>query len=400
MLFKRRGFLSVGVACVSLMALNRAAFAMGVCKNDHKIDPGDYCATVANWGAMVGGTSTEFREQQQCPAGCYCEGWTPTATLHETPSVFPNAGWDTDRFNEQLIKWCKSGTKCSKSAGYNQCGNSNAAKVWKCPSEFPNSAKGSKKSGDCYAVLGSGEKLYYKQVKCEAGKYLPTGWSHCASCKSSDSRYYCPGGYFIPSTSKSVGLKECPSGQIANVQKSGCMSSKIKCNPGQYLPAGAKTCSSCKAGRYYACEGGTFTFSAKSAQGIMECKGGRANIELTQCESGGPQQKKTTSSGSISVPAGKYLPAEKTTPVTCKGATKYCPGGNYDSGSSDQGIFNCPGSSRANASKTACTITLSKVRMQYGANGTSTPYPRQCWYLTDEPEKYATCILAPSVTGK
>ena len=261
MLFKRHRVLSVGVACVSLMALNRAAFAMGVCQDDRKIDPGEYCLTGKYY------SSSGMREQQECPAGCYCEGWTPSASSHKVPVVFPDGNLFLGEYNEQLIKWCKSGTKCSKSAGYNQCGNSNAAKVWRCPSEFPNSAKGSKKSGDCYAVLGSGEKLYYKQVKCEAGKYLPTGWSHCASCKSDDGRYYCPGGYFIPSPSKSVGLKECPSGKIANSTKTGCIVKPTHCDPGQYLPRGATQCKDCKS-RYYLCTGGPITVGLTYDQGI------------------------------------------------------------------------------------------------------------------------------------
>ncbi len=445
MIFKRRRFLSVGVTCVSLLALNRAAFAIK-CASTQNMPEGEFCLSDG-----ISSYSTP------CPPGCYCPGGSSVKV------VFPNNGTASSISNDkQIYDWCKQGTKCLESSGHNRCGNSNTAKVWRCPSDFSNSVTGAKKIEDCYAIIpDNGAKLYYQQIKCDAGKYLPRGWSRCTSCDL-DSRYYCPGGYFIPSVSKSVGLKECPSGKVANSAKTTCITStassqsgSAKCKAGQYLPSGSKQCVSCANldSRYY-CPGGQ-TFSVASYdQGLKQCPVNKVadslhtscivqNQPTVRCEAGKylpatasvctscpgdsryycpggvtfniasfDQGLKTCAYGkeannaktacitvsAIEVPAGKYLPANKVSPATCKGTTNYCPGGQFDMESFDQGIFECPFNSRANSSKTACTITLSKVQMQFGASGTSTPYPRQCWHQTDDPAKYMSCVLANSVS--
>ena len=236
-----------------------------------------------------------------------------------------------------------------------------------------------------------------KKVKCEAGRYLPSGWTSCTSCKSDGNRYYCPGGSFSAAPSTNMGLKECPSGKVANSDKTGCIVPPTHCDPGQYLPRGATQCKDCKS-RYYLCAGGPITVGLTYDQGIRKCDGNLvANAENTSCVTDTVAKEnleliKSLPAGTISVPAGKYLPAGKRTPATCRGTTNYCPGGDFDEASVDQGIVECPKNTRANKDKTACTATFTKIQMQYGPYGKDTPYTRQCWLKTDSAD-FKSCVF-------
>ena len=102
--------------------------------------------------------------------------------------------------------------------------------------------------------------------------------------------------------------------------------------------------------------------------------------------------------GTISVPAGKYLPAGKKSPATCRGTTNYCPGGEFQVASVDQGIVECPKNTRANKDKTACSKSLTKIQMQYGPNGKNTPYSRQCWLKTNSADDFKACVFGTKDT--
>ena len=374
-----------------------------------------------------------------CTEGCYCTG----------PGFHQGWGYlyscDTDKAKTKFgASW--------QDSGWNN--------VYTCPKDFPKSEKKAKSVEDCYVEI-AGKKIYNKRatvkagqylpmqsntpvacktdndktycpggtfsasltsdqglkkcsdsekassdrtkcehinVKCEAGRYLPSGWSSCSPCKSDGNRYYCPGGSFSAAPSTNMGLKECPSGKVANSDKTGCIVPPTHCDPGQYLPRGATQCKDCKS-RYYLCAGGPITVGLTYDQGIRKCDGNLvANAENTSCVTDTVAKEnleliKSLPAGTISVPAGKYLPAGKRTPATCRGTTNYCPGGDFDEASVDQGIVECPKNTRANKDKTACTATFTKIQMQYGPYGKDTPYTRQCWLKTDSAEDFKSCVF-------
>ena len=356
MKIRKRASLSFGVACVSLLALNRVAFA--ACYNS---GAGEYCLT---------------NKRYPCPSGCYCE-----VADGDYGAMDRKGNGQSDIYTDQVDSWCRYGSSCIWSAGAGQCGTSNDAKVFRCPAEFPNSEMAAQTKEDCFAKISDGgsayTKLYNKTTKCLAGQYLPRNSNSCAACKTGE-RYYCPGGTFHASTSHDMGLQ-------------------IKCEAGQYLPGGASSCKKCKtSSRYYFCPGGIFASYLSDDQGIRKCTGDFvANSDRTACEDakGNLELIKSLYEGTISVPAGKYLPAGKKSPATCRGTTNYCPGGDFNVASVDQGIEACPPNTRANKDKTACSKVFTKIQMQYGPNGKDTPYTRQCWLKTDSAEDFKSCVF-------
>ena len=117
------------------------------------------------------------------------------------------------------------------------------------------------------------------------------------------------------------------------------------CTAGQYLKAGATSCSSCEAG--HACAGGTYSYNASSAQGRVDCK------DRTQYSAAGAAKCSTVSAG--------YYTTGCTNDKLCTGQSQctdatYCASGVQHT---------CPGSYTANttAGKTAasqCQISVSK----------------------------------------
>ena len=303
-----------------------------------------------------------FKNFKQNKVSSYSEISTAlTAYLREKKSIYINNVYDQLAYSEELA---------------------NSLGIFSCPSQYPESDAGAKSAEDCY-VYANGQKVYNKTLKCKAGQYLPRNSNSCTACKTGN-RYYCPGGSFHTSTSHDMGLK-------------------IKCEAGQYLPGGASSCQKCKtSNRYYVCSGGTFASYFSGDQGIRKCTGGSvANSDRTACENANgdtvapaPEPEKTIET--IHVPGGQYLPADKTEPVACTGSTKYCPGGEFEKASVEQGRYDCPLNGRTNADKTACTVSVPKTWMQYGPLGTSTPYKRQCWHQVDtiDPGRYIACVLS------
>lgn len=315
-----------------------------------------------------------------CAEGCYCTG----------PGFYQGGGYlNSCNPDKSTIRF----GALVKNSGWND--------VYTCPSKFPKSAPGAKSAEDCYADIG-GKKVYNKSIKLTPGNYLPVNSDTATKCKTTGNRYYCPGGMTVtPSFDRDQGIKECPSGKQPNSTQTGCISSSVTCKAGQYLPKNATNCKDCS-GRYYVCTGGTFAVKQSFDQGIRKCDGAMiANAEHTACISENttpvsqevPNIEETPSSTSIHAEPGFYLPANKSVAVTCSGVKKYCPGGDYDIQPVDQGIFDCPLNGRANATKSACTITLTKDQMKFGPLGIDTTYSRQCWQKTSSADEFKSCIF-------
>ena len=174
-----------------------------------------------------------------------------------------------------------------------------------CPQSFEYSAPNATKIEQCYARLDNDDKLYYKKVSCSAGQYLPkeSGYKSldanasngCASCITTNNQKYCPGiNNEYPSLNDIQGYENCPTGEVANSGFTACENSggdnggnggngggtggtggtggggTLKCDAGQYLPAGLGRCKPCTATRKY-CPGGTYQYPKSVDQGVLDC---------------------------------------------------------------------------------------------------------------------------------
>ena len=121
------------------------------------------------------------------------------------------------------------------------------------------------------------------------------------------------------------------------------------CTAGQYLPAGATSCSSCEAGR--ACAGGTYSYNASSAQGRVDCMG------RTQFSAAGAAKCSTVSTG--------YYTTGCTNDKLCTGQSQctsgtWCASGVQNQCSSLSGVSVSGGtytSAAGSSANTACKYT-------------------------------------------
>lgn len=268
---------------------------------------------------------------RDCPAGCYCPYISGDRMQLDIANEIKNS---------QLENWCAHKiNQCDKPKQknkyyneYQDCGRNDAAQVWRCPDNFPNSAARSISIESCYTTINS-RKLYYKKTTCISGEYLPINSDTCIPCKTGPSDY-CPGlKNTYPSTTSDQGIETCAPGQFAN--------------------------------------------SAHTA-----------------CEKQANQPTESEEDTLITVLAGNYLPANQTTPQPCTNVSRkqYCPGGEFYKSSTRQGIYDCPYTTSDDHAK--CTLTLTMEQMQYGISGgksgnTGTP----CWKETD-PQNYKNCVLS------
>lgn len=318
---------------------------------------GDGCTTCPNDRVCPGGYFTSFipYEDQgifKCPIGYKKSGNTcvvdennpqtpPTPPEPDDPEE-PDGNDPTppngDPNNGNLdTHGCKSGPSW---AGQGQYYSGGSCK--NCPAGFKNTELNATSQDKCYVVWAGGIMLYYKRVSCLQGKYLPAGhgWNGqtngCTACPD-DGKSYCPGGgSYWPKQRENQGIKECPSGQVPNPNKTACQ------NPNS---------------------GGN---------------GGGDNI-----------------GSEFTCTAGFYLPAYGGGCQECTITTKYCPGGKYKVGTTDRGIFDCPTGGVATSDWKSCDIKLSKIKMKFGPNGTSTKLTDQCWLKTNIRD-YAKCIFENS----
>ena len=247
MLFRKTSFL---ISILPLAGLFNSANA--ACYNS---GPKEYCLT---------------NKRYACPPGCYCTGATG-----DYGALDRKGNGKDDISKTDVENWCKVGIACPWKDGTGQCGTSDLAKIFRCPVGFPFSDGSTSSIYDCY----DSNKVHYKEITCESGKYLPKGAMSCEKCKS---RYYvCVGGTFPSKPTSDQGISKCPSNQIANSQQTSC-SDSIYCEPGLYLPANETEPVPCNGVKSY-CPGGTFSKASKK-QGIFDCpNGSRANKDKTAC---------------------------------------------------------------------------------------------------------------------
>lgn len=173
----------------------------------------------------------------ECPSGCYC-----LAASEPDGALDKQGNGQKDISSSQVSAWCSNGTSCPWNAGSGQCGTSNNARIYRCPSSYPNSGTGSTASTSCY-------------LKTSAGKYVATVSAGQTSC---------PAGY------------KCSGGTTVYYGGSGrtVTGGATICAAGTYSTGSASSCTSLPSG-YYGGEGATSsTGSGKVSAGYFNSGGG------------------------------------------------------------------------------------------------------------------------------
>ena len=330
-----------------------------------------------------------WRKCKTCPANCYCP---PRAN----PNTVSCTGWTGLKCEAGVLKSNTNHTESQGSFG-----------VYACPSDFPNAPEGAKSAEDCYLQCtppGGRQQLKNKVITCKAGEMLNYRQMTCVKCNDKQAHVgqdeYCPGGSFYPSCSKNQGVQKCENGTKPNTDRNACLSEKISCGGGMYLPKGETKCRGCPPTNVY-CPGiKDVSVDKTNDQGVFSCPEGtkqaqnRQSCELTSCPAGQylanakcndcpsrfPKSSYDSKSESecytlasdgktklynklIVVPAGQYLPKESMSPAKCPSG-KYCKGsaalgkpegwgprfGEYG----DIGAYNCDAGQKPNADATAC----------------------------------------------
>ena len=128
-----------------------------------------------------------------CPAGCYCTG-------QDADGLDPS-GHSGNISESEVIAWCSNGSSCDWSAGTSsqggtQCGQSDNAHIYRCPSLYPNSATSTTAQTKCYATRS-----------LAAGKYLSSTGVVLACPRN----YYCPSiGTFTAYYGTTYNNNQCP----------------------------------------------------------------------------------------------------------------------------------------------------------------------------------------------
>ena len=179
-----------------------------------------------------------------------------------------------------------------------------------------------------------------KLVECNDGEYLPGNSLECSSCTDTD--YYCEADIYEFS-SQPQGLKTCPAGQEPNAAHTGCVTAKIHCDAGYYLPAGQSTCQKCT-GDYY-CESGNYDPSGAD-QGLQTCAFGyEPNTNHDAC-----------SAKLIECNDGEYLPGNSLKCSSCTDTNYYCEADIYEFSGQPQGLKTCSTGYEPNANHDACEL--------------------------------------------
>ena len=262
-----------------------------------------------------------------CPSGKICMGgW-----------YFPNMNADVG-LNTVDSHGCRSGSVPGNTIINEQYYENNSCKDCPISTGFIQSDLNATSRDQCYKQIGN-KKVYYKQVSCGAGKYLPKASSECKACLDG---HYCTADKYYPSLKDDQGLKTCESGKVPNSNKTAC-----------------------------------------------ESNGGN---------SGGNGSGGGTSGGTLKCGAGQYVPAGLGRCQSCTGTKKYCPGGNYQYPKSvDQGILDCPENAIANTKHDGCYFNLSSTYLKNGPSGAKTKFGNQCWTKTNT-VAYAKCLFPNGVS--
>ena len=398
MRFARTGLFTIEMVrficiCVSVFCTGAAFAKSGTCSNGQFL------------------FSTKCRT---CPAGCYCTGGNT-----ETMSLDP----DNKIKASVLESYCKGESdscpqgKANGGEAYGACGRHNNAKLFRCPRDYAYSAAGATSITSCYAKC-NGQPLYYEQKSCKSGEYRPKGTNDCKPCPD-DGKSYCTGvsNFYrtcdgassdqgkstcdidngkVPNSTRTACVdKKCAAGEELKDGK--CVSIKIHCIAGEYLPANSESCAACPSGKV--CLGGDFDKRSIDQGDDGTCDGNNIinskGSGCTPCPAGtAPNENHTVcSETAIHVDPGYYLRPNSAEPTSCAnaGARKYCPGGDYKKGPSAAGIFDCPFNGTSEDHIT-CNVSITEEQMQYGPAGKNAPLESQCWLRTD-PDDYRTCIF-------
>jgi len=295
------------------------------------------------------GSIPQQKSCKKCPAGCYCE--------------YPGNGidreiLDTEKtiYETDVAAWCaRKKDTCAYGEdsinGGKQCGNSDAAGVFRCPDEFPGSVDGTKYLSSCYRYFGE-KRVFYRELKCPEDQYLPMQSDQCVVCPPG---YNCPGGTFRASANKNQGL-----GDDNN-------SGTTKCESGKYLPKGKTKCESCPSGFVPTGDG-------------------------TNCE--------------ITIDAGYFVSTNTNQKSLCSNNNKvdskhYCPGGTFKMGeSANLGIVECPYGGTSDDWHTGCRLELTADQMKFGVSGAkSGKKDTKCWWYTDLTE-FKDCVFGTKSSRK
>ena len=135
-----------------------------------------------------------------CPHGCYCSG-------QDANGLDSSGNGKVDIYESDVIAWCNSGTACPWTAGSGQCGQSNAAHIYRCPRSHPNSAASATAQTKCY-----------KTTSLAAGKYLDA----IGSVLDCPRNYYCPSRTsFNAYYGKTYNNNQCPKSGYSYITKDG-----------------------------------------------------------------------------------------------------------------------------------------------------------------------------------
>lgn len=407
MKFTKNTFLMLGMA--SIFSITWIGDGMAL-RTDCTSNPpsGKYCKNAGN--------------QQSCPPGCYCPGGEKRAlgTDYDANGFCNGANGDQWPYRDSGIYHCPSyynstsGGASSVTSCYNAAHNlwyradlscsagkylpANSETCADCPSGYvcPGISQRGASASDqgknqCTGGMTADDAKAKCVITCPAGKYLKKNTETCSNCPDDQ---YCPGGGPWEKKNSDQGLGTCPEGKVPNDNGTSC-EIQVNCAVGTYLPKNSETCAECPDGNTV-CKGGKFGVAAID-QGLTEC--GKApypnsvpNASKTDCVAcpAGKEPDEdhaTCVDAKIHVNAGEYLRANTTTPISCSGLVKkFCPGGSFYKKSVDQGKYDCPFNSNANANNTACELKLTKKQMVNGISGKG-----ECWLKTD-PEDYKFCI--------
>ncbi len=256
-----------------------------------------------------------------CPSGKVCMGgW-----------YFPHMNADLGISDKDSHGCRVGGTGSIQNAQYwenNTCKD--------CPNDFFLADPNATSRDQCYKQIGNNKKLYYKKVSCGAGQYLPKASSECKSCLDG---YYCTADTYYPNLKDDQGLKNCPSGQVPNSNKTACVTDSGGDN------------------------GGNGDNSGGTGGGTEKCN------------------------------PGQYLPKNKGRCSPCPSQSKYCPGGRYQyPKSEDQGIYDCPQNGFAKSDNSGCFFKLTQKLLKNGPDGSKTKFGNQCWTKTNT-VAYAKCLF-------
>lgn len=156
--------------------------------------------------------------------------------------------------------------------------------------------------------------------------------------------------------------------EITPITNTSNAAQEYKCDPGQYLPANATKCTTCK-DRYYVCAGGSFAFASK-VQGIIKCPAGQiANADKTKCEQKRNSDNTSEPKRNKECEPGKYLMG----PGLCWS----CPDGYACPGGKDK--IKCVDGKVSNSDKTKCITTIHCVDNMYLPANSDT-----CHYCKEE----------------